>query len=160
MDEDREDLFNNLNKFFEMMQHEVTRVLRDQLENGDLEEGMNFMSQGFKVELGPDGPRFSPITQNDHHHFNQNTDSWEKPYTEVLVVEEGNKYQIIADIPGIETEDVKIHFKDDKKIMIQAETDEYKYRKGLMLKYSVDIDSVDVIVRNGTLEIFVDIINN
>lgn len=156
MDEEKENLFNNLNKFFEMMQHEVARVLRDQMENGDLDEGTNFMSQGFKVELGPDGPRFSPITQDDYHHFNQN--SWEKPYTEVFVIDEGKKYQIVADMPGIETEEVKIHFKDGKKIMIQAETDEYKYRKGLMLKFSVDVETVNFVVRNGVLEIFVDII--
>ncbi|MCE7735178.1 MAG: Hsp20 family protein [Candidatus Heimdallarchaeota archaeon] len=160
MDEDREDLFNHLSKFFEMMQNEVTRVLRDQMENGDLDEGINFMNQGFKIELGPDGPRFSPITQNEYQHFNQDTISWEKPYTEVFVIDEGKKYQIIAEMPGIETEDVKIHFKDDQKIMIQAETEEYKYRKGLMLKFSVDSDSVKYTVRNGVLEIFVNINND
>ena len=159
MEEDRDEFFDNLNKFFEMMQHEVARVLRDQMENGDLQEGMNFMNQGFKVELGPDGPRFSPFTQNDFQHFNQHANQWEKPYTEVFVVEDGKKYQIIAEIPGIETEDVKIHFKDSKKIMIQAEFDEYKYRKGLMLKHTVDTSSVDYVVRNGVLEIFIDIID-
>ena len=41
-----------------------------------------------------------------------------------------------------------------------AETDEYKYRKGLMLKFAVDAESVKYIVRNGVLEIFIEIIDN
>lgn len=160
MDEDRDEFFNNLNKFFEMMQHEVAKVLRDNMENSDFgEEGTNFMNQGFKVELGPDGPRFSPVSENELHNFNQHAPSWEKPYTEVNIADEGRKYQIIAEVPGIETDDVKIHFNNNKKIMIQGEFDDYKYRKGLMLKYPVDTKSANYIVRNGVLEIFLNIID-
>jgi HSP20 family molecular chaperone IbpA len=159
VEEDKDEFYKNLNKFFEMMQHEVAKILRDQMENEDLQEGMNFMNQGFKVELGPDGPRFSPFSEADHEYFSQRTSNqWEKPYTEVLVVDNGSRYQIIAEVPGIETEDVKIHFKNNKKMMIQAEFDDYRYRKGLMLKYQVDTNSLEFVVRNGVLEIFVDIV--
>ena len=158
MDEDNNEFFANFNKFFEMMQHEIARILRDQMENGELDEGSDFLNQGFKVEVGPDGPRFSPISQGDMHNINPNQISWEKPYTDVMVIDDGKKYQIVLEVPGIETEDVQITFKDEKKIMVQAEFDEYKYRKGLLLKYTVDNDSLEYTVRNGVLEIFIKII--
>lgn len=158
MDEDNNEFFANFNKFFEMMQHEIARILRDQMENGDLQEGSNFMNQGFKVEIGPDGPKFSTINPNDLHNMNPNQITWEKPYTDVLIIDEGQKYQIVVEVPGIETEDVEIQFKDDKKLMIQAEFDEYKYRKGLLLKHAIEESSLEYIVRNGVLEIFVNIV--
>ena len=158
MDEDNNEFFANFNKFFEMMQHEIARILRDQMENGELGEGSDFLNQGFKVEVGPDGPRFSPISQRDMHNINPNEISWEKPYTDVMVIDDGKKYQIVLEVPGIETEDVQITFTDEKKIMVQAEFDDYKYRKGLLLKFPVDNDSLEYTVRNGVLEIFIKII--
>jgi HSP20 family protein len=105
---------------------------------------------GFSIGMGPDG---KPIMQR----FG-NTPSPEgikmTPTLEPLVdvIEESDEVIIVAEIPGVEKENIKIRIKG-RKLTIDVSDPERPYHKDLDLPANVDKDGAKSSIRNGVLEI-------
>ncbi|OGA95890.1 MAG: heat-shock protein [Burkholderiales bacterium RIFCSPHIGHO2_12_FULL_61_11] len=70
----------------------------------------------------------------------------------VDVFDETDHLLIIAEVPGIMQEDVRLELKDDI-LIFSAEKGESKYRKELLLPASFSSDQMSFTCRNGILEI-------
>jgi HSP20 family protein len=70
----------------------------------------------------------------------------------VDVFEEGDHTLIVAEMPGIGVDDVRLEVRDDV-LTIQAEKGDMKYRKEVLLPQSHPREKMDVSCNNGILEI-------
>ncbi|MDI6905087.1 MAG: Hsp20/alpha crystallin family protein [Candidatus Bathyarchaeia archaeon] len=70
----------------------------------------------------------------------------------VDVFEEENHVNVMAELPGVEENDVKLRI-EDNLLTISADTSEKKYYKEVKLPTSVEKDSVESKYRNGVLEV-------
>ncbi|MDH5646940.1 MAG: Hsp20/alpha crystallin family protein, partial [Candidatus Heimdallarchaeota archaeon] len=117
------------------------------------------------MSIGPDGIKNIPpeilekmknmgFPTGNMDFGNTNTNTVQEPYTEVNYDQYTNSYHIIADMPGIEENQVSISI-DENEITISGNNGEMKYKKNLLVKHNLNKKSIDYKVRNGTLEIFV-----
>ncbi|MGC9072510.1 MAG: archaeal heat shock protein Hsp20, partial [Acidilobus sp.] len=70
----------------------------------------------------------------------------------VDVMEHGDEVLIVADMPGVEKDQIKINTTEDK-VYIRAEGDKRKYYKEVDLPAEVDPSTAKASYRNGVLEI-------
>jgi HSP20 family protein len=70
----------------------------------------------------------------------------------VDIFDEANKITIIAEIPGVEEEKIKIEIKDDI-LELKAEDSDKKYQKEILLPSKVKEESVRSTYKNGVLKI-------
>ena len=68
------------------------------------------------------------------------------------VFEEEDHILVVAELPGISVEDVRIEIKDDL-LTIYAEKGDKKYRKEVLLPKSYPRDKMEITCNNGILEI-------
>jgi HSP20 family protein len=105
-----------------------------------------------KVGLGDQGPRIEPFGN-----IRRDADSGRSEVQEVRepmvdVFEEDDHVLVLAELPGIGKDDIKIEVKDDV-LTIAAEHGEKKYRKEVLLPYPVPKDKMQIACNNGVLEI-------
>lgn len=70
----------------------------------------------------------------------------------VDVFDTDGSVQVVAEMPGIEKEDVQLDL-DEKSLEIKAERGERRYNEVVELPADVDIDSTKATYKNGVLEI-------
>ena len=105
-----------------------------------------------KVGLGDDGPRIEPFGNIRRDTRSGQTEVQEVREPMVDVFEEDEHLLILAELPGISKEDLKVELKDDV-LAISAERGDKKYRKEVLLPRSVSREKMQVICHNGILEI-------
>ncbi|NHJ12560.1 MAG: Hsp20/alpha crystallin family protein [Candidatus Thorarchaeota archaeon] len=113
-------------------------------------EGTNPFVFGFSMRMGPDG---KPIIQR----FG-NTPAPDgirmTPELEPLVdvIEEGDEIVVVAELPGVSNDEIKIRVKG-KELTIKVENPEKPYNKTLNLPAEVSKEDAKSTIRNGVLEI-------
>jgi len=70
----------------------------------------------------------------------------------VDVLDEGDRLVIIAELPGVDADDIHLEIKDDI-LDLTAEAKDRKYSKEVLLPSSVDANTMEFSYRNGILEI-------
>jgi len=105
-----------------------------------------------KVGLGDEGPRIEPFGN-----IRRDTDSGRTEVQEVRepmvdVFEEKDHVLVLAELPGIGKDDVRVDVKDDV-LTIAAERGEKKYRKEVLLPYCVPKEKIQITCNNGVLEL-------
>lgn len=70
----------------------------------------------------------------------------------VDVLDEGDYLVVIAEIPGVEGDDIRIEVKGDI-LELMAEANDKKYSKEVLLSSPVDADTMESSYKNGILEI-------
>ncbi len=70
----------------------------------------------------------------------------------VDVLDEGDQLVVIAELPGVEEDDIHLEAKEDI-LELMAEAKDRKYSKEVLLPYPVDINTMESSYRNGILEI-------
>jgi HSP20 family protein len=105
-----------------------------------------------KVGLGDEGPRIEPFgnIRRDIQSGRAEVQEVREPMVDVL--EEDDHLLVVAELPGIGKEDVRVDVKDDL-LTIAAEKGEKKYRKEVLLPRSVSKEKIQVSCNNGVLEI-------
>lgn len=68
------------------------------------------------------------------------------------IFDESEYILIIAEVPGIVQDDVRLELKDDM-LIFSAENGEKKYRKEILLQDSYSAENMNYLCRNGVLEI-------
>jgi HSP20 family protein len=105
-----------------------------------------------KVGLGDKGPRIEPFGNIRRDTESGRTEVQEVREPMVDVFEEDDHLLVLAELPGIGNEDVRIDVKDDV-LTISAERGDKKYRKEVLLPRSVSKEKIQVSCNNGILEI-------
>lgn len=80
------------------------------------------------------------------------TASIEEKQPIVDVFEEEDHIKVMAEVPGVEEKDIKLHVKNNL-LIISVDTSEKKYYKEVKLPTSVKKNSVESTYRNGVLEV-------
>lgn len=70
----------------------------------------------------------------------------------VDVFDEKDRILIIAELPGVDENSIKLDFKKDI-ILLEAESKDRKYAKEILLPAKVDFESREINFRNGILEV-------
>jgi HSP20 family protein len=105
-----------------------------------------------KVGLGEEGPRIEPFGNIRRDAKSGKTEVQEVREPMVDVFEEDDHLLILAELPGIGKDDVRIDLEDDV-LTISAEKKDKKYRKEVLLPRSVSKEKMQVSCNNGVLEI-------
>ena len=105
-----------------------------------------------KVGLGEEGPRIEPFGNIRRDAKSGKTEVQEVREPMVDVFEEVDHLLVLAELPGIGKDDVRIDLEDDV-LTISAEKRDKKYRKEVLLPRSVSKEKMQVSCNNGVLEI-------
>ena len=105
-----------------------------------------------KVGLGDDRPRVEPFGNIRKDRQSGRTVVQEVREPVVDVFEEEDHVLVLAEMPGVSAEDVKITVEDDL-LTITAERGDKKYRKEVLLPASTTREKTHVTCNNGVVEI-------
>ena len=105
-----------------------------------------------KVGLGGEGAKVEPFgnIRKDDQTGEPVVQEVREPMADVF--EEADHILVVAELPGISVEDVRIEVKDDL-LTIYAEKGNKKYRKEVLLPKSYPREKMEVTCNNGILEI-------
>jgi HSP20 family protein len=112
------------------------------------QQGTNPFLFGFSMNIGPDG---KPIIKR---FGNVPGDQGETPALEPLVdvVEEDGEIVVVAEVPGVERDEIKVRIKGTE-LTIHADNPERPYHKTIQLPSKVMKDEAKSAIRNGVLEV-------
>lgn len=111
--------------------------------------GINPMTFGFSMKVGPDG---KPMMQRFGN--TPSTPGVEEHTLEPLVdvVEENDEIIVVAEVPGVERDEIKVRIKGTS-LTIHANNPERPYHKVIELPSKVKKDEAKSAIRNGVLEV-------
>jgi HSP20 family protein len=140
----------DLDEMFEAMNEMFKRNLEMVQKKGDMP---NPLVYGFSYSQRPgEEPEFREFgnvyTEKDQLQLGER-----RPLVEVF--DSGDKIQVVAEMPGIEKNDVELNI-DELDLEIKAERGERKYNEVVTLPCDVVTDSAKATYKNGVLEITFD----
>ncbi len=154
-------IFDIINDLFEELWEEMENFERDFMrmipkeELGEGEVIRKPIVYGFRLDIGPDGvPRiyeFGNVRRGGRMGPRITVSEEREPLVDIY--EEADKVRIVAELPGVDENKIKVEAIDDKRILIEASNHDRKYRKEIELPTEVNIDSAEAVYKNGVLEI-------
>ena len=120
--------------------------------NGPGEQLRGIYGFTVKVGLGDQGPRIEPFGNIRRDADSGRTEVQEVREPMVDVFEEEDHLLVLAELPGVGKDDIKVDVKDDV-LTITAERGDKKYRKEVRLPCCVPKSKMQVTCNNGVLEI-------
>ncbi|MEM4575829.1 MAG: archaeal heat shock protein Hsp20 [Candidatus Nezhaarchaeales archaeon] len=148
-------IFDEFEKVFEEVDEMIDRMFRTftkmPREGREVTiEGPYFY--GFSITIGPDG---KPVVQE---FGNVRPSRWgversevRRPYVETHVDTKAGELRLIAELPGVDKESIKLNATEDS-VAIRAEQGDRKYHTEVKLPAKVDPASAKATYRNGVLE--------
>jgi HSP20 family protein len=133
---------------FDDIFEEMFEQMNEMMENMGAQGGFG----GFRMTGGPDGANFES--------FGDGADpfgagGFEEPTTHVDVLDEGDRVRVVADLPGVEKEGIRVAVSGEE-LKIQASGDEREYDERVPLPAEVDDDTGEATYNNGVLEVAFD----
>lgn len=125
-------------------------------ESGVKDLGKGKATYGFSIKLGDLGEK----SKTEFEEFGNIHNTDEGPVVDdirepmVDIFDEEDRINIVAEIPGVKKEDIKINLKNNT-LILKAVHGERKYRKEIPLSASIDSDNISSSYRNGILNISV-----
>ncbi|OYT49766.1 MAG: heat-shock protein Hsp20 [Desulfurococcales archaeon ex4484_204] len=147
------ELFREIEGEFQEFVREAERLRRYGGEEiGELREFRRPFVYGFRITIGPDGlPKIEEFGNVRRREGPKPIISEERePLVDVL--DEGNKVRIIAEMPGVEKDNIQIKASNGK-LIIRASNHNRRYYKEVNLPAEVDIKTAKASYRNGVLEV-------
>ncbi len=145
-----EETIREMERFVSKMMEEFeARALRPALEaRGEVRGPIVY---GVRITIGPDG---RPIIEEfgNVKRIGRKAIVEESVEPLVDVIEEKDKVTVIAEVPGVDKDKIKIRVKDNK-LIIKAEDKDRKYYKEIELPAEVKPETAKAKYRNGILEI-------
>jgi len=135
---------------FETIPKELYREYK--LPDGSIVRTLGPLVYGYTVTVGPDG---RPVVR-EFGNFKPTPTGMVKPSEEreplVDVIPGDKVVQVVAEMPGVEKEDIKLEATEDE-LIISAESEKRKYRKVVKLPCKVDPKEAKATYKNGVLEV-------
>ncbi|OYT25837.1 MAG: heat-shock protein Hsp20 [Thermofilum sp. ex4484_82] len=142
-------LFDEIDRLFEEMMREA--ISEEGIKPGEKRRVIGPYYYGFSVTVGPDGiPKVREWGNIKPGLIRPMVTETIEPFVDVI--EEEDKVKIIADMPGVEKEDIQIHA-TERNVRISAERGERKYYKEINLPVKVKPESSRASYKNGVLTI-------
>lgn len=108
---------------------------------------------GFSLKVGPDGiPKIRTFGNVPRLRTHKKERDIRAPYVDVMVREAHNIVTILAEMPGVEKEDVELTA-SERSLDIKAERGDRKYATRVSLPVAVDETSAKAKYNNGVLEV-------
>jgi len=142
------DIYDEFDRLEEMMDEMMRRAFEMPSKEAKFHRPYVY---GFSMSVGPDG---KPVIRE----FGNVQSSQRGPRIReereplVDVMEEDKDVVILAELPGVEKNDITLHATEDH-LTISVDTAEQKYHKELTLPTLVDPESAQASYKNGVLEI-------
>lgn len=106
---------------------------------------------GFSMSLGPDGkPVIREFGNVQKTRFGPEIKEEREPLVDVM--EEDEDVVVVAELPGVERDDIDLHTAYDE-LVISVDTPKRRFHKKLRLPARVDPNSTRTSYRNGVLEV-------
>jgi len=158
--------FGYMDEFFKELERSYEELFRDlgkempkdlvkerRLSDGSISRQIGPFIYGYSVTIGPDG---KPIVRE---FGNVRPSARRRPGVELVekreplvdVIDEDDTVKIIAEVPGVEKENIKLDATEDS-LTISAEA-ERRYHKKISLPAPVDTESAKASYKNGILEV-------
>ena len=158
--------FEEIGKIFEEMFREMMSELpRDLYRERKLPDGttireMSPFIYGYSMTFGPDGKPVVREFGNVKHFAQPSASGAARPKLEyqeereplVDVIEDGNNVRIVAELPGVEKQDIQIHC-TESQLTVNVDMPERKYHKEVELPSDVNPKNAKASYKNGVLEI-------
>ncbi len=145
-----EETIREMERFVSRMMEEFeARALRPAIETRGEVRGP--IVYGVRITIGPDG---QPIIEEFGNVKRVGRKAIVEETVEPLVdvIEEKDKVTVIAEVPGVDKDRIKIRVKDNK-LIIKAEDKDRKYYKEIELPAEVRPETAKARYRNGILEV-------
>jgi len=137
--------FNNLDEMFD----EMMRQSFEPFSRGSKE--YKPYVYGFSVSIGPDGkPVIREFGNVQKDRFGPKIREDREPLVDVL--EEDEDVVVVAELPGVEKEEIKLHAAEGH-LTISVNTSNRKYYKKLDFPANVNPKSAQAVYKNGVLEV-------
>ncbi len=156
------DDFYEMDRFFDEYMTRIKEEMADFFDDALSTQGhARGFVYGFHMTSGPDG---KPVIEEFGKDITSEPETGEKPLpklsetrlseTEPLtdVIDEEKVVRILAELPGVDREDIKIDVKPDE-VIINVDTATRKYHKEIKLPCEVRTDNIKTTHKNGILEI-------
>jgi len=146
-------MFKGIGNLFELASKMTEEGKEEYSRSGEAEVlgGKGKAVYGFSLKLGLGG---KPVIEQFGDIKATKTGAVVAEFREPLVdvIDEGDHLLIIAELPGVQSEDISIEVKGDI-LELKAEAKDRKYGKEALLPSPVDADSLKSSCKNGVLEI-------
>jgi HSP20 family protein len=160
-----EEIFAEFDRMIEEMMREIgeevprSLIRERRLPDGRIVRETGPIVWGYSVTIGPDGKPQIREFGNVKPRIRE-TPFGAKPSVEVLeereplvdVVETEDQVKVIAELPGVEKDDIKLNA-TEKTLTISVDTERRRYYKELQLPVEVDPESAKASYKNGVLEV-------
>ncbi len=152
-----EDMEKFMTDAFKEMEDSVPRdmVRVRRLPDGSVRREYGPFVYGYSVKIGPDGRpiirEFGNIKPGLGGEGQPPLNLQEQREPLVDIVEEDESVKIIAELPGVAKDDIRL-YATERTLTIDVDTPDRKYRKELELPVEVDEKSARSTYRNGVLE--------
>lgn len=144
-----DDFFFPFEQIREEMERMIERMMREDEEFFRFAREKGPKVYGVSIRIGPDGKpmirEFGDIKPEE-----KRVSEEREPLVDVM--REGKEIVVVAELPGVEREDIKITGKD-RYLEIKVDTAQRKYYKEVELPERVDHKKAKVNYKNGILEI-------
>ena len=149
-----EELFHQIEEMMNRMMSEMNQgTLFDSEDFEEMlrnPEGTNPFVFGFSMKVGPDG---KPIIQRfGNPPMDEGTEMTPSLEPLVDVVEEDDEIIVVAEVPGVEKEEIKVRIKGTT-LTIHADNPDRPYHKVIELPSRVQKEDAKSAIRNGVLEV-------
>jgi len=161
---DKDLFFGDIDEMFREMEKKMeeefknftTRIPKDYVRERKLPDGSTAKEwgpfvYGYSMKIGPDG-------KPDIQEFGNLKKSLKGPEVKeereplVDVIESETEIRVVAELPGVEKTDIKLHGTEDT-LEISVDTEQYKYYKEIELPAKVRVKEAKSTYKNGVLEV-------
>jgi len=155
--EDIDKMFRDMEK---MMEDEfkmfTSRIPKDYVKERKLPDGSTIRElgpfvYGYSMRIGPDGkPEIREFGNVKPSRLGPRVKEEREPLVDII--ETNGEVHIVAELPGVEKSDIKLHGTEDT-LTISVDTPEHKYYKEITLPAKVKAKEAKTEYKNGVLEV-------
>ena len=161
---EKDPFFGDIDEMFREMEKKMeeefknftTKVPKDYVRERKLPDGSTVKEwgpfvYGYSMKIGPDGkPEIQEFGNLKKSLKGPEVKEEREPLVDVIETE--TEIRVVAELPGVEKTDIKLHGTEDT-LEISVDTDQYKYYKEVELPTKVRVKDAKSTYKNGVLEV-------
>jgi HSP20 family protein len=161
----KDPFFGNIDDMFKEMEKMLDEELKDftdkvpkeyvkerKLPDGSTVKELGPFVYGYSMKIGPDGKPEIQEFGNIKKGLKGPPEVKEEREPLVDIVETDTEVRVVAELPGVEKTDIKLHGTDDS-LDISVDTPQNKYHKEIQLPAKVRVKEAASTYKNGVLEV-------
>ena len=161
----KEPFFSDIDDMFREMEKMMDEELKDfaeklpkeyikerKLPDGSTVKELGPFVYGYSMKIGPDGKPEIQEFGNIKKGLKGAPQVKEEREPLVDIVETNGEVHVVAELPGVEKGDIKLHGTEDS-VTISVDTPQYKYYKEVELPVKVKVREAKSCYKNGVLEV-------